>query len=257
MEEIDNVDDIARAPGAWSLFLDVDGTLLDLAPRPDLVVVPAGLPALLGDLARAFGGALALVSGRPLALIDRLFAPLRLAAAGQHGAEVRPVPAAAPEAAVPPAGLDALRAATAALAAAFPGVLLEEKTHGIAVHYRAAPEREAALRRRLEAVLADAGPAWQLLVGRMVFEVKARRVDKGRAVARLMAVPPFAGRRPLVAGDDITDWDGFAVAAAAGGIALRVGAAGGHPTPWSLPDPPAFRDWLGRLLAAARREGGP
>lgn len=229
------------APETAALFLDFDGTLVEIAPRPDAVVVPPGLPGLLTRLAARLGGALAIVSGRPLPEIEALL-PAPLPMAGDHGATLRRAPAAAPEHLPLPRHPPQWRRAAEDFAAAYPGALVEPKAHGFVLHYRQAPQAEAPARVMLQALL---GPdiAFELLPARMAFEVKPRAVSKAGAVTGLMARPPFAGRVPIYVGDDVTDEAGMAAARAAGGIGLRLQDSFGTPA--------ALRAWLARLEAAA------
>lgn len=229
------------APETAALFLDFDGTLVEIAPRPDAVVVPPGLPGLLTRLATRFGGALAIVSGRPLAALERLL-PIPLPMAGDHGATLRRAPGAAPEQVLLPHPPPAWRRAAASFAAAHPGALVEPKAHGFVLHYRQAPAAEASARALLQVLLAPDG-AFELLPARMAFEVKPRAVSKAGAVTALMAQPPFAGRRPIYVGDDVTDEAGMAAARAAGGLGLRLQDTFGTPA--------VLRDWLAQLDAAA------
>lgn len=230
----------------WALFLDIDGTLLDVAPRPDEVTVPPALREHLAQAAETLGGALALVSGRPIGDIDRLFAPLRLPASGQHGSEWRAAPDLATEVvAAQPVPPD-LREIAEALRALDPGIVVEQKSHALAVHYRDAPELGPALGEKLrQALNGHAGMA--LMPGKLVWEVKDASQTKGTAVSRFMAEPRFAGRRPVFIGDDRTDEDGFRAAEALGGLALPVGARVQH---WTHPGGPGFtgpaavREWL-------------
>lgn len=209
--------------GNWALFLDLDGTLLDLAPAPDAVVVPSGLTKSLDVLRQGLGGALAIVTGRARDTVDRLLAPLILPGGFGHGAELRDATGAI-------FGAEALRPMPAEWApslaravAGWPGVLLERKPHGLALHYRAAPHYRDAVRAALAALLADDGANFDLLPAHMAFEIRPRIATKGRAVATLMAAPPFAGRRPVFVGDDVTDEDGMQAAHRLGGFGLWVG----------------------------------
>jgi trehalose 6-phosphate phosphatase len=208
-----------------ALFLDVDGTLLDLAERPDEVTVPPGLVADVAAAQANAGGALALVSGRAIEDLDRLFAPLRLPAAGVHGAELRFAPEdppfTAPDTeALPPE----LWAALAELLRDFPGTFAENKRYSYAVHYRQAPRVEDALRTRLEGLLETSYlPEIMMLEAHCAFELKSRQFDKGRAVAAFLSRPPFQGRTPIFIGDDYTDEAGFAAVSASGGRAYSVG----------------------------------
>lgn len=205
-----------------ALLFDVDGTLIDIAPRPDAVAVPDDLRQSLARLAEAAGGALALVSGRSIADLDRLFAPLVLPAIGGHGAEMRISPRKAVETSAPLP--EALRRELAAARAFDPGILIEDKGYSLALHYRAAPQAEAVLRRHIDAVCARfPSAALEVLPGKAVFEVKHPGVNKGEAVRRLMAQAPFAGRRPVFVGDDVTDESVFAQLPALGGLGFSVG----------------------------------
>jgi len=235
-----------------SLFLDVDGTLLDIAPAPELVVVPAELPATLTRLADLLGGALALVSGRPIVQLDRLFAPLRLPAAGEHGAEIRLATDQATIAGPPPMALAQLVAQLTAATADFAGVRIERKRAGLVVHYRQAPEQAARLRDLVDAAVADHIADIQVMPGKMVLEVKERTYSKGRAVIALMQRPPFVGRPPLFLGDDTSDRDGFAAARRFGGCGAAVGFDHADAADWCFASPAAVRAWLAHLAAVLR-----
>ena len=236
--------------GAIALFLDVDGTLVEIEREPGAVHVPERLCQILDDLHRATGGALALVSGRALAQLDRLFAPLCLSAAGLHGLERRNLGREVVRAAPDPAVLEAARARLAAFAGRHPGVLLEDKGLTLALHYRNAPAQKAPRRATAKAAVAASHGALVLLEGKMVLELKPPGCDKGQAIAAFMGEAPFAGRRPVFAGDDVTDEAGFEVVNGLGGVSIRIGAdaaptAAGH----SLPDVRAMQSWLLELLA--------
>jgi trehalose 6-phosphate phosphatase len=193
-------------------------------------------------------GAVAIVSGRPIAEVDGFLAPVRLPASGAHGAEFRET--AAGTIRVVGAHLsDPLRAQLLAIVGAlqtrWPGLRTEDKGTSFAVHYRHAPEAETDLRAALEAL--DFSNGWQLLIGHRVFEIKARGWNKGTAIQRMMESPPFAGRRPIVVGDDRTDLDGIAAATALGGGGVAVGGLEAE-LAWVLADPAAVRAWLRSLL---------
>jgi trehalose 6-phosphate phosphatase len=211
-----------------ALLLDVDGTLIDLAPRPDAVVVPPDLPDTLRRLRQRLGGALAVISGRPVETVDALLDAAPYAVAGEHGGAVRRAPGEPLERPDLPTPPEAWLNKAAQLAAANPGALLERKARGFALHYRAVPEAGPAFRDELAALLAGS-PRFELLAGHMLWEVRPRGVDKGSAVRALMQRPPFANRLPLFIGDDVTDEDGMRVARAMGGAGLRVDAAFGEP----------------------------
>ncbi len=212
---------LPEAGERWALFLDVDGTLVAIAATPEQARPEPMLSPLLQRLARASDGALALISGRSLASIDRVFAPLRLPAAGLHGWERRRGDGGVVTHQPPAAALERLRPRLAAYVAGRRGLLLEDKGTGFALHYRLAPERGPAVR-RFARRLASAEPELRLLAGRKVAELQPRGASKGEAIAAFLAEPPFAGRRPVFAGDDTTDEDGFIAVNAAGGVSLRV-----------------------------------
>jgi trehalose 6-phosphate phosphatase len=231
-----------------ALFLDLDGTLIDLAPTPHGVSVPVDLVSILDRLHRNLRGALAILTGRSIQDLDRLLAPLRLPAAGQHGAEIRLSRDAPAEAATSAAVPDAWRERLGALAREDSRVVVEAKGLTIAVHFRAAPEREAQIR-RIAAGLVALEPRFALQNGKSVIELRPRSIDKGTALRRYMALPTFAGRRPIVLGDDLTDEPAFSAARSLGGYALPIGpvprAAG-----ISLSCPQIVRAWLTAGLEA-------
>jgi trehalose 6-phosphate phosphatase len=226
----------------WAWFLDVDGTLIDIAPTPSAIHVPPGLPARLAALAVRHGGALALVSGRALDNVLQLVAPFRPPIAGLHGLERRSAAGRVLRPAPLP-GLDRLRADLGAFATAHPGVVVEDKDLSLALHYRLAPAAEADCRRAAEAAVAGRA---DLVVarGKMVFEIRPAGSDKGGAVAAFMAEPPFAGRVPVFVGDDVTDEDGFAAANRLGGHSVLVGPERATLAQWRLPDVAAAGAWL-------------
>ncbi|OYX05393.1 MAG: trehalose-phosphatase [Rhizobiales bacterium 32-66-8] len=209
------------SPEAYAFFFDVDGTLLDIAPKPDGVKVPADLLSDLQRLHAATDGAVALVSGRAIANLDALFHPVRFPASGIHGAELRVSSEAAislSSEALP----DSLRAALAALPSDMPAVLVEDKGAAVAVHYRAEPDLGPDLKQIIEGLVAP-HPGLGILAGHFVFEVKPTGHDKGAAVHAFMRDPPFADRTPVFIGDDVTDEAGFAAVRALGGTAISIG----------------------------------
>jgi trehalose 6-phosphate phosphatase len=230
-------------PGC-ALFLDFDGTLVDIAPTPDAVVVPPGLTDALVRLAQRLHGAVALISGRPLAQLDQFLAPLRLPAAGIHGAERRRPDGIVERRAL--AELDAVADVAQRLAADRPGLLVERKPCAVALHYRGAPECEALCRDAMQEVVARQ-PALHAIHGKMVIEVLPAGVSKGHAVEQFLLELPFAGRRPVFIGDDVTDEDGFAAVLRAGGVAVRVGS-GPTVATHGLSSPQAVRRWLAAAL---------
>jgi trehalose 6-phosphate phosphatase len=224
-----------------ALLLDLDGTLLDLAPAPESVVVPPGLPDTLRALRNRLGGALAIVTGRPVETIDALLGDAPYAVAGEHGGAVRYAPGEAPLRAPLPAAPASWLDVSERLAAAHPGVVLERKARGFALHFRAAPEAGPALHDALAAMLAGSA-AFELLPAHMLWEVRPKGMDKGKAVRALMARAPFAGRKPVFIGDDVTDEDGIRVARALGGAGFQVADAFGSPS--------GVRGWLNGSAAA-------
>jgi len=227
-------------PDRAALLLDLDGTLLDIAPTPEAVVVPPDLPPSLLVLRACLGEALAVVTGRPLPQIDALLPGIPTAVAGEHGAAVRHSIGGAIERAVLPTVPKTWLDRAASLAAAHPGALVETKDRGFVVHYRQAPTAGPALQAALAALI-DADPSFALHPALMAWEVRPHGVDKGTAVTALMARPPFAGRLPIFIGDDTTDEDGMRVARELGGVGLRVADVFG--------DAAGVRAWL---AAAAR-----
>ena len=235
----------ARPPAPaddWALFLDVDGCLLDLAAHPDEVTVPPRLRDALATLAGRLDGALALVSGRSLAGLDALFAPLRLPAAGLPGLDWR-AGASIREAPASPPALASIQAEAMAIAAEYPGAVVEDKGAAIGLHWRSAPTAMEALCGFAEAALPRL-PGFRLQHGHSVVELRPAGGDKGMAIAALMREPPFHGRTPVFAGDDITDESGFAVVNAQGGISILVGGREPSAAHFGLPAPKAVRRWL-------------
>lgn len=232
-----------------ALFLDIDGTLLDIAPVPEAVRVPEGLCAALSSLHESLGGAVALISGRSIKQIDQLFKPLVLPASGEHGFEIRRIPGKPIEQLQPPAALHLLRPAVVELAKRLPGVVPEFKSGTIALHFRQVPAMETPLLRAIEKLVAAYGDEFTIQPGKMVYEIKPRSVDKGRAIAQLMLAPPFESRYPVFVGDDATDEYGFAAVRQMNGRTISVGTSHAS-TDTSLPSPAHVRAWLTRLAAS-------
>jgi len=205
-----------------ALLLDVDGTLIDIKRSPDEVHVSDELRDLLARLSGQLGGALALVSGRPIADLDRLFAPLMLPAIGGHGAETRPRAGELTRGVEPLPG--DLRRQLAGAAPPGSGVVVEDKGYSLALHYRNVPHHENELRNSIDAGRAAfPGEATEVQRGKFVLEVKRPGVSKGEAVRALMAKPPFAGRQPVFIGDDVTDETVFAILPELDGLGFSVG----------------------------------
>ncbi len=251
-------DELYRVPRFsrdWALFLDVDGTLLDIAPRPGDVKVETPLRQLLGRLFSATEGALALVSGRSVDDVERLFAPLSLCIAGQHGAERRDFAGRLHRQVRQPFGLRVAAERLGRFVAERPGLALENKGLNIAVHYRNAPAYEREVADQFAGIIAELGEDFELQAGKMVYELKPAGQSKGSAIAQFMREDPFRGRVPVFVGDDLTDESGFAVTNKLGGHSIKVGA-GESAASWRLPDPQGVRAWLRALSnewARARR----
>jgi trehalose 6-phosphate phosphatase len=223
-----------------ALFLDFDGTLVAIAETPEAIEVPSALVPLLSDLHDLLGGALAVVSGRQIDVLDRFLAPLRLPAAGEHGVQRRDAAGEMQEQR-PPDLTDVLDTANE-LARVYEGLLVERKHAAIALHYRLAPQLEAVCRDALLRTITDQAQL-ELMHGKFVFEVKPAGINKGIAIDAFMREPPFAGRTPVFAGDDTTDESGFAVVQPRGGVAIKVGA-GPSQALHRLESPLAVFEWL-------------
>ena len=226
--------------GRAALLLDFDGTLVEIAATPAAVVVPPSLPGLLLRLAGELGGALAVVSGRPLRDLDH-FLPVPIAFAGDHGATLRPdpqAPALQPDLPHPPA---AWRVRAAEFLARHPAALIEDKQHGFVIHYRQAPEAGPAAEALMASLVAEDPGAFTLLQARMAWEICPAGASKATAVRALMARPPFAGRTPIFIGDDVTDEEGMEAARGFGGMGFRLDDAFGSPA--------ELRDWLATAVA--------
>lgn len=240
-------------PGC-AIFLDFDGTLVDLAATPDGVRLEPGVAEALALLVRRHGGALAIISGRPVAQIDAMLAPMVLPVAGVHGVERRDADGKLHMAATP--DVSPVLARAQALAALHPGLLVEQKRGAVALHYRLAPQlQELCVREMTDAV--QACPGILLLHGKMVLEAKPAGTDKGGAIAAFMREAPFAGRRPVFAGDDTTDEAGFAFVEQAGGRGVKVGS-GASAASLRLVSPGALRAVLlhAAVLAASIKTQG-
>lgn len=242
---------VPRAPENPAFFLDVDGTLLHIAETPEGVASDPRLVRLLDNLCRAAGGAVALISGRPIEDIDRLFAPVRLPVAGQHGLERRDAAGGLHRHAFPEDEFEVMRRAIRGIAARHPDVRIEDKGLSVALHFRQAPTLGPQIERELGQLLAQAGEGFRLQPGKMVFEVKPAGKDKGTAIVEFMEEHPFCGRTPVFLGDDTTDEYGFTVVNAIGGQSIKVGA-GPTGAQWRLPDVESVRTWLEECMAHIR-----
>jgi trehalose 6-phosphate phosphatase len=227
-----------------AVFLDFDGTLVEIAPRPDAIVIPLDLPAQLATLSDACNGALALVSGRSLPELAGYLPGYAGLMVGSHGAEARGM---APPLDQAPNGLARLQADLAAFAAT-KGLLYEEKTHGGALHYRQRPDAAAEVA-SFAAALAAQTPGFAVQPAKMAMELRPAGVSKDRALAALWALPVFSGRIPVFLGDDTTDEPALGWAAAQGGFGIKIGD-GDSCAAYRLPDPAAVQDWLANARGA-------
>lgn len=226
----------------WALFLDVDGTLVEIAETPDGVEPDQRLPGVLAEISRILDGAVALISGRPVETLDIFFAPLRLPSAGLHGLEYRDTAGAMHR---PPTS-PSIRAATEAaraFASDHPDVLIEDKGTTVALHYRQNPALEPDVTAFAEGQVARFADL-RLQIGKMVAELRPNGNDKGTAIRRFMAMAPFQGRTPVFIGDDVTDEAGFAVVNELGGHSIRVGAAITTAAQYRIADVSSLHQWL-------------
>lgn len=234
-----------RLTAATALFLDFDGTLVEIADRPDAVAVPDGLPALLAALGDSLGGRFAVISGRSIASLREMLGPVDVPLAGSHGGEIMPSIAAGVTNAAPPlpAGL---QEELARFAKANGGLLVEPKPSSIAVHYRERPEVLEALLVLAEGIASARG--MQVKHGRQVIELVVAGSDKGTAVEAFMAMPAFAGATPLFVGDDTTDEDAFRVVSRLGGGGVLAGPLRPTAAHWHLESVSAVYAWLAAAL---------
>lgn len=245
---------LCPSPG-WALFLDVDGTLLHLADTPEAVEVSDHLRDMLARLTPAFGGAVALISGRRIEDLDRIFAPLRLPAAGLHGLEHRDARGnlrLLGEAKM----LSPLRGPLREFAGRHEGILLEDKGRTLALHYRMAPEMEAEARRLVAGLAGRHADCLRVIDGKMVLEIKPRLSDKGAALRSFLSEQPFRGRRPVFIGDDVTDEDAFRAVNELDGHSIRVGNGTDSLAYWQLADVNAVIGWLEQIPKALKQETG-
>lgn len=240
--------ELPDAGARWAFFLDVDGTLIEIAATPESVVVPAHLVPLLARLREAADGALALVSGRTVEELDRLFAPEHFIAAGVHGAQLR-VSDGPPSTSADVRALDPVRNVLATLERRYPGVRAEDKGTAIAVHYRAVPEAESAVVQAGTESVERLGAAYEMLHGRKVVEIRRRDATKGHAVTTLLESPPFRDRMPVYIGDDVTDEDAFRAVNDANGISVHVGDRIDTNATRRLASVADVLEWLERVVA--------
>ena len=236
------------SPG-WAYFLDVDGTLVEIAATPGEVRVPIELKTIISLAHQACNGALAVVSGRAISDLDLLLGLPQLPIVGQHGLEIRDTKGELRPPALADSGLGDIVQHLQHLQARHPGLLLENKGASLAIHYRQAPELGSYLSRLLRGLLAMR-PGLHLQRGKYVFELKPDGCDKGTAVTELMGMPPFAGRKPVFIGDDLTDEHGFRVVNQMDGLSIKVGN-GRTCARYRISGVDAVRDWLACMTEGA------
>ncbi len=232
-----------------ALFLDFDGTLVDIVARPDLTQASPHLIQLLDKIHQSLGGALAIVTGRPLTDLDRLLAPLTLPAAGVHGIEHRDSSgqvAARCQTTVP----EPARSQIQALAKSDSRLVLEDKGYSLGLHFRQAPELEHTIRSAFDEVSGTLGEKFSVQNGKMVLELRPVGIDKGSAIDKFMSETPFSGRHPIFIGDDVTDEDAFATINRHHGTSIKVGEPdAGSAAQFTLEDVADVHTWLERLIS--------
>lgn len=233
---------LPKPHGDWALFLDVDGTLVEIAETPDGVKPDRRLPAILSRISALLGGAVALISGRPVETLDTFFAPLQLPTAGLHGLEHRSADGKMHPPPISPSIRAAADAATA-FARAHPDVLIEDKGATVALHYRQAPALAVDVLAFAEAQVANR-PDIALQKGKMVAEIRPTGSDKGTVIRAFMQEPPFQGRIPVFIGDDVTDEAGFIAVNELGGHSIRVGSSAQTAAHFQIADVQALFIWL-------------
>lgn len=237
------------ATADWAYFLDVDGTLIELADTPDAVHVDDALLGLVARLHHACGGALALISGRSLSDLDDLLGSIRLPLAGQHGLERRDAIGRQHVHATAPDAKRLIQQHLGELLGRHAGLLLEDKGLTLALHYRKAPGLASHLHRFVDRLMSAQGKGLCVQKGKRVLEIKPAGFDKGTAVGEFMAESPFHGRRPIFIGDDATDEHAFAMINQLGGLSIKVGP-GSTNAGYRLADVNAVRQWLSNAIGA-------
>lgn len=234
-----------------AFFLDVDGTLLEIADTPSAVRVDMELLELIGRLSRVSGGAIALISGRSISDLEELLGAQRIPLAGQHGLERRDATGRLWIHAAPPAAKCSFKEALVPVLARHPGLLLEDKGLTLALHYRQAPYLAAYAHRLMGRLIGESGGALELQKGKCVIEIKPAGIDKGTAVVEYLAESPFRGRQPVFIGDDLNDEHGFAAVNRMDGISIKVGPGRSCAT-YRLSGVAAVRHWLHGALKGIR-----
>jgi trehalose 6-phosphate phosphatase len=241
--ELENLASLPELGADAAFFLDIDGTLVAIAERPDIVRIEPSLMELIRGVREAAGGAVAIVSGRTIRDIDRLFAPLVLPAAGQHGLERRDAEGRLHRHDFTAGPLREAALRLAAFASAHPGLLLEDKGASLALHYRQSPSLEGAVREAVGREAQRIGRNFEMQQGIKVIELKPSGRDKGMAIAEFLDEAPFKGRKPVFVGDDLTDEFGFAMVNRLGGCSIKVGP-GETAAGWRIEHAAAVLVWL-------------
>lgn len=237
------VDALPRPQADWAYFFDVDGTLADIELVPEHVRIEAEVRATIDWLYDVTGGAVALVSGRSVADIDRHYPGARMPLSGQHGVEWRGADGVHRSSTLDARRLDRARATLAEAVARHPGLILEDKGFSLALHYRQRPPLAAYCHRLMKAVRDDIGADFAVQQGKRVVELKPAIADKGAAMLQLMTLPAFISRKPVFVGDDITDENGFAAANLLGGSSVKIGQ-GKTVAKWRLRNITELMTWL-------------
>lgn len=235
---------------ADAIFLDFDGTLVDIAETPGGIRPDPQLPHLIDKVRTALSGRVAVLTGRAIETVDRFLSPQKLPIAGLHGLEHRAADGSITSRPVPAQALQSAREALRGFTEAHPGTELEDKRLGLALHFRRAPQAQTAARAAVDQAIRDAGPLLTVQPGKMVYEIKVSGVDKGKALETFMKSAPFCGARPVMLGDDLTDETAFAAAERQGGFGILVGALRDTRARYHLPNVPACHHWLHRLTSS-------
>ncbi len=237
-----------------ALFLDFDGTLVEIAEQPEWVEVPAALRRQLASAYDCLAGAMAIVSGRSISALDQLLAPLSLPAAGIHGHQLRE-PGSTEIRELSGSNIpNALRKPVDELVARYPALRIEPKGASLSLHYRQAPQLANEAESVMQTLVTDLGPQFQLMAGKMVFEVRPSLAHKGSAIARFMELAPFVGRQPVFVGDDVTDEDGFKRVNEMGGWSVLVSENSMQTNArYRLKDVSAVARWLSSMTETDNR----
>ncbi len=241
----------------WAMFFDFDGTLAEIAPTPGAVQVRPGLIDRLRNIQEALDGAVAIVSGRPLEEIDGFLSPLQLSAAGLHGLERRGSTGSVDNIVPAKAIIETLRPELRAFAAVTPGVQLEDKRLSLALHFRSAPHQGPACHNAMRQAVDHAAGALEILHGKMVVELKPTGGNKGTAIEAFLREPPFTGRRPFFAGDDVTDEIGFATVNRLHGVSVCIGTKSDSAARYQVESVAEFFAWLDHAASRLAPLGQP